>query len=456
MLFSPFINAFETLSASDLENLRTVSEGWYIEYKRDISKSSDIAKSISAFANTYGGWLFYGITEQSKDNPVAGTFIGIDVAETDTAIQRIRQSVAQHMNPPAHFDTKVVLGDGILLPVGRIILCVRVPQSLLTPHVHRSGRIYRRVADGSEPQPENDRYLLQKLFSRSKKIRDEYRKWIKKDPEFSKSEDELPYLRIFFVADIWDQEEIWFHDDTKKLKAIFSNDKGVVTSIPLDSFYSSSKGYVARKVGTSDPHGLGITWFLNHSLVSEVIVPLPAYFVNNIDQLDYQLGGYEQSTRFMQILSEKNYNKPRIVDLNILFNLLIAVVEKQREILGLAGWKKPYYVKTKLINVWRTVPFLDEAITIEEFASAGLPVCLSTTMVTSPGTDPESFDKIGLFVETTDESAQIILQALGIFIPIARAWGLTMDFSENLDPPYFSRLHSAGVRALEVQNRKNR
>ena len=59
-LFSPFDNQLESLSAPDLERLRDVAEGWYIEYKSEVSKAPDIAKSISALANTYGGWIFYG------------------------------------------------------------------------------------------------------------------------------------------------------------------------------------------------------------------------------------------------------------------------------------------------------------------------------------------------------------------------------------------------------------
>ncbi len=40
-----------------------------MEYKRQEVNARSLAKSLSAFANTYGGWLFLGVEEQSKDNP---------------------------------------------------------------------------------------------------------------------------------------------------------------------------------------------------------------------------------------------------------------------------------------------------------------------------------------------------------------------------------------------------
>ena len=201
MLFSPFAVPLESLTSADLERLRETAEGWYIEYKRELSEASDIAKSISGLANTYGGWLFYGVEEVSKANPVAGAFPGIAGQDCDAALQRMRQSVAQHMHPAAHFDVKAVSGDGKNIASGFVVICVRVPQSLAAPHVHKSGRIFRRVADGSEPEVENDRFRLDQLFRRSHDLRQEYADWIARDPEFSKEEKDRPYLRLIMFVD---------------------------------------------------------------------------------------------------------------------------------------------------------------------------------------------------------------------------------------------------------------
>ncbi len=53
--YSPFEKNIIDLEAIDLVTLKDVAEGWYVEYKSETSSATPIAKSISAFANTYGG-----------------------------------------------------------------------------------------------------------------------------------------------------------------------------------------------------------------------------------------------------------------------------------------------------------------------------------------------------------------------------------------------------------------
>ena len=98
-MYTPFEKELSQIEAADLAALRTVSEGWYIEYKGELSKAAAMAKSVSAFANTYGGWVFYGIEEKSKDEAVAGAFPGFPVAEADAALQRLRQAIATQVAP---------------------------------------------------------------------------------------------------------------------------------------------------------------------------------------------------------------------------------------------------------------------------------------------------------------------------------------------------------------------
>ena len=188
--YSPFDKALQRLATADLAALREVSEGWYVEYKQELSNASSMAKSISAFGNTYGGWIFYGVSEKSKEEPVAGSFPGIARADVDVALQRMRQAVASHTMPSPHFETNVLWGPcrDIGLSDDRAVVCVRVPWSVSAPHIHKSGQIYRRVADGSEPRPENDRFVLDQLWQRSNDLRKKVSKWVARNPEFSEFE----------------------------------------------------------------------------------------------------------------------------------------------------------------------------------------------------------------------------------------------------------------------------
>ena len=192
--YSPFDKAIHDLQPPDLTILRDVHEGWYVEYKRQMINARALAKSLSAFANTDGGWLFIGVQEQSRDNTVAGEFPGILEEDVDDALQSLRHSAADHLNPTPFFETTVLRGpcaeNGLV--EGRAIIAVEIPQSDTAPHVHKDGCIYTRVADGSEPKPETDRFLLDKLWRRADLLREKTRKWIEHDPEFSQEERKIP------------------------------------------------------------------------------------------------------------------------------------------------------------------------------------------------------------------------------------------------------------------------
>jgi len=77
------------VQTADLIALRDVSEGWYVECKQESVKADVLAKSLSALANTYGGWFFLGIEEVSKEHPVAGTFRGITHDEIDDVVANV-------------------------------------------------------------------------------------------------------------------------------------------------------------------------------------------------------------------------------------------------------------------------------------------------------------------------------------------------------------------------------
>lgn len=452
-MFSPFDKPLEDLAAADLERLSGVAEGWYVEYKSEMSKALDVAKSLSALANTYGGWVFYGVEEKSKAEPVAGAYPGINGADADAALQRIRQAVAQLMNPAAHFEARAVIGDGVAFASDRVVICVRVPQSLAAPHVHSSGRIYRRVADGSEPKAENDRHLLDQLFRRSDDLRKQFEEWVDRDPELSRGEEEVPYLRLMMIADPWGDESPWLETNAPQLKPLFAESPGVVSSVPFDTIYTSSRGYVARQSG-NDPHNLGLTWRFRESLVSDVYVPLSLHTVDAPRILREHLEGYEQADRFVKLLEAKGYSSPRVVDLNLLFNVLVGVVEIQRRLLAKANWSKSYFVKARLLNVWRTVPFLDIDAVMDCFEADGLPVCLDGLVTAPSGADPESFQEVQPMLDAQPEAARILLQALIILEPIARAWGLPTVMDRALEPPMYERLQQAGARSVKVQRRK--
>lgn len=458
--YSPFDASIQHLDASDLGVLRDVNEGWYVEYKSGSVTSRALAKAISAFANTYGGWLFLGIREKSKDDSVAASFPGIPDAEVDATLQRIRRCAADFLNPSPHFLTQTLRGpcDELGLPADASIVAVHVPQSQTAPHVHKDGRIYRRVADGSEPKPESDRFTLDELWRRGNPVRDRVRAWIESDPEFSKAEEETPYVRLLLCVDPWEQHDSWLDSPLPRIRSIMMGD-----SVPFDTFYTTSEGFIARQVRNNDPHNLVLTWRIRRDLSCEIIVPLPHYATSSSDLLEIELDGYDFAQRFVSILKAQGYQSPRVADFNLLMNLLLDFVAKYRCLLELANAEtRDFYFKARVLNVWRTLPFVDVEGIVDEYEKYGLPICMDSEVTYPEGDEPDSFQLLKGGDKRPDESraSAAVLQAQLMFTWIALALGVPALTEEEVSGK--ARvvsgvdLMAAGARALEVQRRRNR
>jgi len=95
--------------------LEDVDEGYNIEYKsewNDNFKKKHLAKVITSFANTEGGWLFVGVDD-------AGKYVGIEKQRTGFS-QQIGQILKTSVSPYPTFETKFVKekgsNKGVLLP----------------------------------------------------------------------------------------------------------------------------------------------------------------------------------------------------------------------------------------------------------------------------------------------------------------------------------------------------
>lgn len=453
--YSPFDKPFQDLETADLIALKLASEGWYIEYKQEPPNAAALAKSLSAFANTYGGWLFLGVQELSKDQPVAGAFPGVAAEEADGVLQRLRKCAADHLNPSPHFETKLLLGPNAEIGLGpdRVVICVWIPRSNLAPHIHKSGSIYRRVADASEPKPENDRFMLDQLWRRSDDIKRVHREWFDRDPEFSKGERSRPYVRVMITPDPWDEHDVWINGGVQDVRDLLGRADGY-SAIPFDTVHATGDGFIGRQLKGNDPQSLSLTWRLTRNLVSDVVIPLSFYEPDHPALIREHLKGYDHGQRFASVLSRHSTGTLRVVDLNYVFNILTGVAEIQARLAKLAGWEGTYYVKVKLLNAWRTVPFIDAPSVISEFEKFGLPMCMDSTSACPNGYGPDSFFEIGRFEGTDLYEAKMLIQSLRMFSGVANLFGVPAwrDFDETSGiPPYYAELQQAGHRAMQAQ-----
>lgn len=203
----------ELLERDDLNILarNEITEGLYMEYKEDFPVN--LAKIVASFANTFGGWILIGVDARNPHNrPLSFTGIELSGSPKD----RFRHICRDGVNPVPLFTSKIVE-----LPEspGRGVLVAQIQESSYPPHITRDGRIYRRNGEGSDPVPETDRYILDRLFEKGRQNKGQVKAFITQ--KLSEMETASPAVKViccpvplnqnlihpFFVEETIDQIE---------------------------------------------------------------------------------------------------------------------------------------------------------------------------------------------------------------------------------------------------------
>lgn len=417
--YTPFFeNSLANLSAADLGVLRTVSEGWYVEYKQECPPPKGIAKSISALANTYGGWLFIGIGQGQKPDSTAASFPGIERRLMDGVLMQIRTSIAHHVNPAPHFEYSVIWGPSVEigLPKDHGVICVEVPESAVAPHIHSSGMVYRRVADSSEPRAETDPHQMELIFSRRERINDQYRRWINRHPELSQDDDGRPYLRILLDADLRRAKNLSWNLSINEFREVLS-DFTTGSGFAFSSYSQSDEGFIARQISNSTRHdSLCVTWISRPGGQCEVWIPLNEFYVQKpIDLID-RLIGKRNVSRFIDALAGANFGDLRLLDVSQLLPIMGAISSTFIRLLDKSVISSGD-INAKVIahNVLHAVPFIDSSMVIEMYQDFGVPVSLKSVVSIPRGDDVESFARLNDMLPSTTSENRSVYNALSLF-----------------------------------------
>ncbi|CAN5631663.1 hypothetical protein BH09BAC4_BH09BAC4_51590 [soil metagenome] len=128
------------MTRDQLEELIAQKENIRLEFKRHLSSSHRIARTLAAFANTLGGIILIGVNDDGKIVGVPSEFR--EVGKIEDATDRLVE--------PA-----LSISYETLTPDGRTVLVVSVSESNEKPHyvVNEAGKrtIYVRAKDKSVP-----------------------------------------------------------------------------------------------------------------------------------------------------------------------------------------------------------------------------------------------------------------------------------------------------------------
>jgi predicted HTH transcriptional regulator len=154
---------------SDIQSLinNQIEESINLDYKksdslaRDSKKITELTKDVSALANSAGGTLVYGVSEDRSTRPLPVEIDGgIDPSEiTREWLEQILNSRIQRKIEGIRINPVALSGAN----VGRVVWVIDVPQSVRTPHQADDKKFYKRYNFQSAPMEE---YEVRDLYYR--------------------------------------------------------------------------------------------------------------------------------------------------------------------------------------------------------------------------------------------------------------------------------------------------
>lgn len=368
--FTPINSDLEMWSGTQLEILRDTGEGLYIEYKQDILQGPDIAKQLTAFANESGGWLFFGIEEKGLERK-AGKFPGINNKNIPPLINRVRDVATQTIQPPVDFESKVIEGPvpEIQLEKDFSILIIGIPQGLNTPYIY-AGKIYRRIADKSEPKTETDYNIIHRLWQRREKSRKDLENFTSNLPSLSEKQKDNTWIHIYLITDLFLDEfySLKFSDFVKIMKPEVKLKHG---SIRMDNFFSTKDGFMCRQVLENNPFYFLLSFRWWHNGNARISIPVNIYDINSNSSHTISYNFFKE---FITLAKAQGFSDIRIGDFSYFLGVVVNLCNQYLEINKLILNEKPIQGRIIISNSLRISPFIDNKKLIDNSYNYGIPV----------------------------------------------------------------------------------
>lgn len=212
------------LTIEDVE--KTISdqeESFFFEFKEDGVETKKLSEEISAFANTYGGYIFMGVSDEKV---ITGCKKWNE--------QKIHTMIHDSLSPIPNFDVKKFMTKDL-----KNIFVIKIEQGTTPPYITSKGKIYERLSSGSFVINDSTK-LTQMYYKRENEL-----KKIEKKITIDEIKDPMVinnffgYLDIGFSLEVTDLNKIWTIYNEADLKKIASDLKEQVNNM----FSISRVGY---------------------------------------------------------------------------------------------------------------------------------------------------------------------------------------------------------------------
>lgn len=439
--FSPFSKHLDAVIGDDLIVLREVDEGWFVDYKSQAIKPVEFGKVLSSFANQFGGWVFVGVEEGPNKSLRAAAFPGIPTADVPQIMVAIREGVAAHVSTPVFFQHKIIDGPvaSIGLPDRQSIIILNVSEGENPPYVHSSGRIYRRIADSSEPKVETDRSVLDEMWKRSERITARLKEWIL-DPTEGDPLDGVPVGYLYLLSDR-------SHSNYDS-GLTFQKFREVITKpgamLRLDHVFHTQDGYMARHLMNNNPSGelASLRWFFNGNVRITVPMNVLGHSTCPPEPIHDEL---------TQMLREQKYERYRVLDMGLWGLVLKELIRQYFQLQEHIGVFGGMVAKVVLKNVWGCIPYLPMQALKAQLNTGGVPVSADGFVMVPQGFTPDSFINLEKKIETPPDSLddRCRLMAIQLVVRTLRSLGLGFD-EVNLEDETIEMLIVDYLKAMNI------
>lgn len=419
MTYNPFKKDINDLTYEDLSVLidNEIDEGWYIEYKRDVPKLNlstkfdpvKISKTIASFANTKGGWVFWGINcVGNKPSSIEG----FNINDNNNFEDQIAKIINSNVSPVPIYHFK-----RIELPNNNIVFIILIEESPTPPYITSKGIIFQR--ENNESKPIQDRYIIEKLNEKTNHYYESIEKFTQFDLPQTKGQSEtnqtylelylypLPFdgykFKRFYTSDFFKEvAEIFYQNFNVNWKA--DNDENLI--IPLNfgfnSIYSSEGSLIVRplKEETLIYKSTTLELFENGNL--KLLLPLyefdtvnaPKHYNNSntlkyllnkyspnetIERNDYSLPWGIENTNLPPITRRKEtdfVNHIKFIDGFELIISVILIMSKYLEVIKINEFdiESKIGFRAKITNSWRKFVFFDNDDYLEKLKLYNIPL----------------------------------------------------------------------------------